>query len=400
MGAKRCSGQRNKEKASTVEQLAYRFQGFPTKAQEHILNQFIGSVRFLWNRMLGDWIESYKEKGKSDPIRTPASYKQEPGLEWLKDMDSLALCNVQQNFEKAVSDFFSGEKGFLHFKKKHACKDSYTTNLSNKEKPNLFLEGCMLKLPKVKEPVALRLHRGVAPGGILKNCTVTRKPDGRWYFSLVYEYPRKEVPKKAEGQAPDKIRSIGLDMSLPELFVDSDGNVPHYPNPYRRLQKKIAREQRRLSRMEKDSKNYNKQLRKIARLHAKAKHQRGDFLHKLSYNLVHDYDVVCIEDLDMAAMKKALSFGKSVSDNGWGGFVRMLQYKAEWYVSTVIKVGKFFPSSKTCCACGHVHKELKLSDRVYVCPACGHVMGLDHQAAVNIRKEGVRIYISTHPLTA
>lgn len=192
MGAKRCSGQRNKEKASTVEQLAYRFQGFPTRTQEHILNQFIGSVCFLWNRMLGDWIGSYKEKGKSDPIRTPSSYKQEPGLEWLKDMDSLALCNVQQNFERAVSEFFSGEKGFLRFKKKHACKDSYTTNLSNKENPNLFLEGCMLKLPKVKEPVVLRLHREVAPGGILKNCTVTREPDGRWYFSLVYEYTRKD----------------------------------------------------------------------------------------------------------------------------------------------------------------------------------------------------------------
>lgn len=122
MGAKRCSGQRNKEKASTVEQLAYRFQGFPTRTQEHILNQFIGSVRFLWNRMLGDWIESYKEKGKSDPIRTPASYKQEPGLEWLKDMDSLALCNVQQNFERAVSEFFSGEKGFLRFKKSTPAK--------------------------------------------------------------------------------------------------------------------------------------------------------------------------------------------------------------------------------------------------------------------------------------
>ena len=400
MGAKRCSGQRNKEKASTVEQLAYRFQGFPTRTQEHILNQFIGSVRFLWNRMLGDWIGSYKEKGKSDPIRTPASYKQEPGLEWLKDMDSLALCNVQQNFERAVSEFFSGEKGFLRFKKKHACKDSYTTNLSNKENPNLFLEGCMLKLPKVKEPVVLRLHREVAPGGILKNCTVTREPDGRWYFSLVYEYPRKDVPKKAEGKTPDKIRSIGLDMSLPELFVDSNGNVPNYPKPYRRLQKKIAREQRRLSRMEKDSSNYNKQLRKIARLHAKAKHQREDFLHKLSYNLVHDYDIICIEDLDMAAMKKALSFGKSVSDNGWGGFVRMLQYKAERYGCIIIKVDKWFASSKTCSSCGYKHSELKLSDRTYICPKCGHVMGRDHQAAINIRNEGMRIYTETHPLAA
>ena len=98
----------------------------------------------------------------------------------------------------------------------------------------------------------------------------------------------------------------------------------------------------------------------------------------------------------MAAIKKALSFGKSASDNGWGMFVRMLSYKAEWYGSIVIKVGKFFPSSKACCACGHVHKELKLSDRIYVCPSCGHVMGRDHQAAVNVRNEGVRIYVAAH----
>ena len=148
--------------------------------------------------------------------------------------------------------------------------------------------------------------------------------------------------------------------------------------------------------MEKDSRNYTKQLKKIAKLHAKAKHQRADFLHKLSYRLVTHYDIICIEDLDMSAIKKALSFGKSASDNGWGMFVRMLSYKTEWNGSIVIKVGKFFPSSKTCCACEHVHKELKLSDRVYVCPACGHVMGRDHQAAVNIRNEGVRIYIAAH----
>ena len=128
-------------------------------------------------------------------------------------------------------------------------------------------------------------------------------------------------------------------MSLPELYVDSDGNTPAYPKPYRKLERKIAREQRKLSRMEKDSRNYTKQLKKIAKLHAKAKHQRADFLHKLSYRLVTHYDIICIEDLSMSAIKKALSFGKSASDNGWGMFVRMLTYKAEWYGSTVIKVG-------------------------------------------------------------
>lgn len=400
MGRKRSSGQMNTDKAAVVEQYAYRFQGFPSEAQEHILCQFIGSARFLWNRMLADWTGSYKEKGKSDPVRTPSSYKEEPGMEWLKGMDSLALCNVQQHFERAVSEFLSGEKRHMRFKKKHACKDSYTTNLSNKKSPNLYLEGCMLKLPKIKEPVRLRLHRKVKTGGILKNCTVTHEPDGRWYFSLVFEYPKEDIPKKADGKPPTGIRAIGLDMSLPELFVDPEGNTPHYPKPYRRLQRRIAVEQHKLSRMVRDSNHYRKQLKRIARLHAKAKHQRADFLHKLSYNLVSNYDIICIEDLDMSAMKKSLSFGKSVSDNGWGMFVRMLEYKAARDGCTIIRVGKWFASSKTCSSCGYIHKELKLSDRTYVCPKCGHVMGRDYQAAVNIRKEGMRIHAESSTIAA
>lgn len=191
----------------------------------------------------------------------------------------------------------------------------------------------------------------------------------------MFEYPKSEIPKTADNKEAGEIHSIGLDMSLPELYVDSEGNTPLYPKPYRKMEKKIAKEQRHLSRMEKDSNNYQKQLAKIAKLHAKAKHQRYDFLHKLSYGLTTQYDLVCIEDLNMAAIRKSLSFGKSTSDNGWGMFTSMLDYKADWYGCTIIRVDKWFPSSKTYCVCGHIHKELKLSDRQYVCPECGHVRG-------------------------
>ena len=381
------------DNADTTEQRAYRFEGFPDASQEHQLRQFIGAARFLWNRMLADWKSSYEASGRSDPVMTPADYKKLPGLEWLSGMDSLCLANVQLRFIKTINDFLSGEKGYPNFKKKHACKDSYTTNLSNKKSPNIIMDGCMLKLPKIKEPIKLRIHRKIRAGGTLKNCTVTHEPNGKWYFSLVFEYPKTEIPKTADNKEAGEIRSIGLDMSLPELYVDSEGNTPSYPKPYRKLEKKIAREQRCLSRMEKDSNNYQKQLVKIAKLHAKDKHQRADFQHKLSYALTTQYDLVCIEDLNMAAIKKSLSFGKSASDNGWGMFTSMLDYKSDWYGCTIIRTDKWFPSSKMCCVCGHVHKELKLSDRQYVCPECGHVMGRDHQAAVNIRNEGMRLYL-------
>ena len=376
-----------------TEQRAYRFVGHPDADQEQKLRQFIGAARFLWNRMLADWITSFEEKGKSDPVKTPAAYKKESGLEWLNDMDSLCLANVQLRFIQAINGFFDGEINYPKFKKKHSCKDAYTTNLANRENPNLFLDGCLLKLPKIKNPIKLRLHRQIRPGGILKNCTVTHEPNGKWYFSLVFEYPKIEISKTADEKDHSKIQAIGLDMSLPELYVDSDGNTPLYPKPYRKIAAKIAREQHRLSLMEPDSNNYKKQKIRIAKLHAKAKHQRADFLHKQSYALTTQYDLICIEDLDMAAIKKTLFFGKSASDNGWGMFTRMLDYKADWYGCTIIRTDRWFPSSKTCCACGHVHKELKLSDRQYVCPECGHVMARDHQAAVNILNEGMRLYL-------
>ena len=391
-------GQR--ENTNTTEQRTYRFEGRPDANQEQKLRQFIGAARFLWNRMLSEWKASYEASGKSDPVKTPAAYKKEPGLEWLKDMDSLCLANVQLRFIRATKEFLTGKKDYPQFKKKHACKDAYTTNLANRESPNLLLDGCLLKLPKIQGPVKLRLHRQIRAGGILKNCTVTHEPNGKWYFSLVFEYPKVEIPKTADEKDASEIQAVGLDMSLSELYVDSDGDTPSYPKPYRKMEEKIAQEQRRLSRMERGSNNYKKQMIRIAKLHAKAKHQRADFLHKLSYALAKQYDLVCIEDLDMAAIKKALSFGKSASDNGRGMFTRMLDYKADWYGCTIIRTNRWFPSSKMCCACGHVHKELKLSDRRYVCPKCGHVMARDHQAAVNILNEGMRLYLEGRPEAA
>ena len=400
MSEQKFSGQMNPEKAETVEQRAYRFEGFPDEEQQDLLNQFIGAARFLWNRMLGDWNASYEEKGKSDPIKTPAAYKKEPGLEWMREIDALVFANVQRHFERAVKDFFSGKLEHPRFKKKGKCKNSYTTNKASNSTNNLRLEGCMLKLPKIKNQVRLRLHRKIKVGGILKNCTVTHEPNGKWYFALVFEYPKTEVLKTADAKTEAEINAIGLDMSLPELYVDSNNGVPGYPKPYRQIEARLKKEQRKLSKMGYDSNNYKKQQKRVAKLHAKAKRQRADFLHKLSYILTHKYDIICIEDLDMNAIKEALNFGKSVSDNGWGMFIRMLEYKADWYGCVIIKVDRWFPSSKQCVKCGHIHKELKLSDRTYICPKCGHVMDRDYQAAINIRNEGIRIFTGSHTQAA
>jgi putative transposase len=385
-----------------VTNLAYDFIGTPDFDQEILFGKTVGCCRFIWNRMKSDKDTAYEKDG-TVLKPTPAEYKKDPDLLWLKEVDSLALCNVQINLEKAYREYLSGERGKPRFKKKGLSRDSFTTNLSNKENPNLRLEGNLLYLPKVKDPVKLKLHRPIKPGGILKQCTVSKDPVGKWHFALVFEYPAEEQRVKSpilrflEDGDLDSLKHIGLNMSLPYLYIDSNGNKPQYSiksgiisfeKHYRKLERRIAREQRRLSHMKQGSSNYRKQCVRIAKLHAKAKHQRSDFLHQMSIRLVREYDVISIEDLDI--------FGKSVSDNGWGNFVTMLQYKGERHGTMIVKVDRWFPSSKTCCKCGYVNKELEMKDRIYYCPKCGNLMDRDHQAGVNLDAEGLRILLEAY----
>lgn len=382
--------------------IAYRFRGYPTEEQESYLKQNIGAARFMWNRMLSDYELMWRELWKTIPM-TPADYKGTSGLEWLSDVDSYALLNVQLNLEKARSDYFSGDKGKPRYKKKHCCRDTYTTNFC---KNNIRFEGDGIRLPKIADPIRLSMHIPVRPGGQLKNVTVIHEPDGKWYFSIVLEYPAEEAEPSFGLQQffkagdRDAVSAIGLDMSVPFLYVDNTGKKPSYEingneirfmKQYRKLESRIAKEQRRLSHMVKDSCNYAKQCQKIARLHAKAKHRRDDFLHQIAVGLVRKYDLIAIEDLDMAAMKKGLKLGKSVSDVGWGKFTQILEELCNKFGKLLIRVGRWYPSSKTCSHCGSIDKDLKLNDRVYECRECGHTMNRDKNAAVNILEEAFRI---------
>lgn len=391
-----------KREDAAVSNIAYRFCGYPDSDVVSELNQNIGNCRYLWNRMTADFRNDL-------PLRTPAGYKKDPECLWLSLSDSIALCNTQKAFLRAKEDFLSGDKGCPSFKKKRYAKKSYTTSLSNRQSPNLYLEDDMLTLPKISSPIKLNMHRSVVPGGTLKSCTVTHEPDGKWYFSLIFEYSYEEeifsdaLTELMESGDMTDLRHIGLDMSMPKLFIDSNGNdasyeyndmIVRFEKFYRNAEAKLAKEQRRLSHMEKDSSNYQKQKLKIAKLHAKIKHQRNDFLHQLSIRLARSYDIVSIEDLDMRAMKKSLSLGKSASDNGWGNFTLMLERKLRNHGGLLVRVNKWYPSSKTCSVCGHVHKELSLSDRTYECPVCGNYIDRDKNAAINIDNEGMRIVLT------
>lgn len=358
---------------------AYKFRIYPDAKQRVLFAKTFGCVRFIYNKMLSDKIKYYEET-KQKLNNTPAQYKSE--FEWLKEVDSLALANAQMNLQKAYSNFFRSPKtGFPKFKSKHRNRNSYTTN---NQKGSVSIENGCIKLPKIGF-VKLKQHRLIPSDYKLKSVTISQIPSGKYYASVLFEY-ENQVQKQ------DLNSFLGLDFSMHELYKDSNGNEPAYPRYYRQSEKKLKREQRKLSKMKKGGKNRKKQRIKVAKLHEKVANQRKDFLHKQSRKIINAYDCVCIEDLEMKAMSQALNFGKSVSDNGWGMFVTFLQYKLEELGKKLVKVDKFFASSQTCNVCGYKNTVTKnLAVRAWECAKCGTHHDRDINAAINIKKEGMRI---------
>lgn len=358
---------------------AYKFRLYPNNEQKVLFAKTFGCVRFLYNRMLSEKIKYYEETGQKLK-NTPAQYKSE--FEWLKEVDSLALANAQLNLQKAYNNFFRSPKvGFPKFKSKHRNRNSYTTN---NQKGSVAIQNGCIKLPKIGF-VKLNQHRIIPSDYKLKSVTITQTPSGNYYASVLFWYENQVQQTQLQ-------TFLGLDFSMHELYKDSNGNEPQYPRYYRQAEKKLKREQRKLSNMEKGSKNRKKQRIKVAKIHEKVSNQRNDFLHKQSRNITNTYDCVCIENLDMKAMGQRLNFGKSVSDNGWGKFVSFLEYKLEELGKKLVKVDKFFASSQTCSICGYKNRATKnLKIRVWDCPKCGTHHDRDRNAAINIRNEGMRL---------
>ena len=356
---------------------AFVFRLKPTREQKILIGKTFGCVRFVYNKMLEEKIAYYNEHGKS-VIVTPAKYK--PEFPFLKEVDSLALANAQMNLEVAYRNFFRDKSiGFPRFKSKKDDRNSYTTNCVNN---NIRIEGKYLLIPKLGK-VRIVQHRYIPDGYKLKSATISQSSDGKYFVSVLFEYMLTIQPNLIDS-------IIGLDFSMTELYISSEGEKPNFPRYYRRALSKLARMQRVLSKMEKHSNNYYRQRRKIAKFHAHIANQRKDFLHKQSRQIANAYDCVAIESLNMKAMSQTMNFGKSVADNGWGMFTSYLAYKLKEQGKYLIKVDKWFPSSKTCCVCGNVKKELTIEERTYFCE-CGNVMDRDINAAVNIRNEAIRM---------
>ncbi len=361
---------------------AYKFRIYPNEEQKIIFAKTFGCTRFMYNKMLSDKIDYYQQT-KQRLNNTPAQYKTE--FEWLKEVDSLALANAQMNLQKAFTNFFNNPKsGFPKFKSKHKNRKSYTTN---NQRNTITLKNSYLKLPKLVDLVKVKQHRQIPKNYKIKSVTISQTPSGKYYASILCEYENQI-------QTVEPKTFLGLDFSMKELYVASDNTSAEYPRYFRKSQEKLAREQRKLSKCMIGSQKKNKQRLKVAKLHERVANQRKDFLHKLSRQIANTYDCVCIEDLDMKAMSQALNFGKSVADNGWGMFTTFLKCKLEDLGKQLIKIDRWFPSSKTCSNCGNVKENLSLSDRIYHCSNCGITLNRDYNASMNIKNQGMKLVIS------
>lgn len=366
---------------------AYNFKLYPNKEQEILIAKTFGCVRFVYNKMLAERKELYekhkdnKEELKNCKFPTPAKYKKE--FEWLKEVDSLALANAQMNLQTAYNNFFRDKKiGFPKFKSKKKNRNSYSTNNVNN---SIRIEKEKIKLPKLGY-VKIKLHRQIIDSHKIKSCTISKSPSGKYAVSILVEFEQYIKPIE-----PEKENVLGLDMDMKRFYTDSQNITADYPRFYRRALEKLQKQQRKLSKMEKGSSNRKKQRIKIAKLHEKVSNCRKDFLHKKSKELADRYDVIGIEDLNMKAMSRCLNLGKSVFDNGWGMFTSFLKYKLEDLGKQLVKIDKWFPSSKKCNECGYINRDLELSDREWECPCCGKNLARDYNAAKNIRDEAIRL---------
>ena len=366
--------------------IAYKFRIYPNDKQRLMFAKTFGCVRLVYNKFLDRRIKQY-EKDKTYVSYTTcakemAKMKKDKEYSFLKEVDSIALQQSLRHLESAFCNFFKLQKsGFPRFKSKKDTTRSYSTVLVN---GNISVSNKGLRLPKIGE-VRVTQHRKIPLYYRLKSVTVSQNASGKYYASILFEYEKQVSNKYAES-------FLGLDFSMKELYKDSNGQEAEYPRYYREKEARLKKEHRKLSLMEKGSKNRYKQRKKLAKIYEKVANCRKDFLHKLSRKLANTYDCICIEDLDMKAMSKALNFGKSVCDNGWGMFTTFLKYKLEEMGKKLVKVDRFFASSQICSECGCKNNEVKnLAIRSWICPDCGKYHDRDTNAAINIRNEGIRI---------
>ena len=363
---------------------AYKYRIYPNNEQKEFFSKCFGCVRFFYNKSLNDMNDIYKATKKYEDI-TPHTYKED--YPFLKEVDSLALSNAQVHRNAAFKAFFRGTTKFPKYKSKKNDQ-SYTTN-NQKGSVRLSDNNRYITIPKCKR-IRIKKHRDFI--GVIKSVTISKTTDDKYFISLLVETEIK--PLKSTNKA------IGLDLGVKDLVITSTGLKYSNHKYLARSEKKLVREQRKLSHMVKGSSNRNKQRIKVARIYKHINNQRNDYLHKLSKHIIDENQIICVEDLKVMKMSKDNDYNKSMMDASMSRLLTMLTYKAKWYGRTLVKVPSNFASSQLCSSCGYKNTITKnLNVRKWKCPECGTTHDRDINAANNILRKGIEMLSKdgTHP---
>lgn len=370
---------------------AYKYRLYPNKSQTVLLDKHIGSCRFIYNLALE--VKQTAYAGNKTNLSCFAITKQLPDLkkecEWLKEINSQSLQQAIVNMDTAFTNFFKGRSEFPKYKSKHKSNNSFRVPQGiklNKDNNKLFI-------PKFRNGIPIKLHRDFK--GEIRQCTISKTPTNKYFVSILVDN-YKELPSKFEITGNN---SVGIDLGIKDFAITSAGEVFDNPKYYKKNLLKLKYIQRKYSKHKGKRTKY-----KLALQHEKVANKRKDFLHKTSSILISENQTICLEDLNIKGMIKRCKpkkdengnyihngqaaksgLNKSISDVGWGMFIDMLAYKAEWNGNNIIRIGRFDPSSKLCSNCGYIKKDLTLNDREWICPVCGIEHDRDINAAINIK---------------
>lgn len=361
---------------------ALRFRFYPTPEQENLLRRTLGCVRLVYNKALAARTEGWYEKKERISYKQTSSmltgWKKLEELDFLNDVSSVPLQQGLRHLQTAFTNFFAGRAKYPNFKKKRNGGSAEFTKSAFK-----FKNG-QVYLAKCFEPLPIRWSRQLPSCCEPSTITIKLDPSGRWFVSLRIDDPTacKLKPTK---------KTIGIDLGISSLFTTSDGQKVANPKHFNKLYKKLRLAQKSLSRKVKGSKNREKTRVKVARIQARIADTRRDHTHKLTTQLVRENQTIVVEDLAVKNMVKNHKLARAISDANWGEFVRQLTYKAEWYGRELIKIDRWFPSSKRCSSCGHIVEKMPLNIREWDCPKCGTHHDRDINASINILAAGLAV---------
>jgi putative transposase len=363
---------------------AYRYRFYPTQEQEELLRRTLGCVRLVYNKALHTrteaWYERLERVGYNETSRMLTNWKKQEDLQFLERVSCVPLQQGLRNLQKAFANFWAGRAKYPNFKKKRTGGSAEFTRSAFKWKDG------QLWLAKCSQPLPIRWSRTLPKGCEPSTVTVKLDASGRWFVSLL-------VDDHTVKTLPQIDKAVGIDAGITSLIATSDGEKIANPKHFRRLRFKLRQAQKALSRRVKGSNNTEKARRKVSRIQAAIADARKDFLHKLTTRLARENQTIAVEDLAVKNMMKNRKLSAAIADASWSELVRQLEYKCQWYGRTLIKIDRWFPSSKRCGNCGHVVDKLPLDIREWDCPQCGTHHDRDINAANNILAAGLAVIV-------